>query len=114
MKKSTIWIEGILYSCIALFGFGQAYFGSDESSKYLTGPERFWLLAMIGAGAAITGALKMYRSNTFTHFQQERGEGQVPDVKAKEGEKVSEKKTENIERIKTTEVIDDKTKEEKK
>jgi len=60
-----IYIDGALYCFIALFGFAQAYFSSDEAYKYVSPYTLFWAKCIIGMGAAVAGALKMFRSTTF-------------------------------------------------
>ena len=57
-------IDGVLYSCIALFGFFEAYFSSDEAYKFFNPAVLFCMKASLGGGGALTGAVMMYRSSS--------------------------------------------------
>lgn len=71
-------LDGILYSCIALFAFMQSYFSSEDVTKYVTLQALFWIKLVVGSGAAVTGALKMYRSTTYAnHVADQNGNGHV-------------------------------------
>ncbi len=67
-----MWIDGVLYSCIALFGFLQAYFSSEEAYKYLNPYVLFWIKAAVGGLGSVAGALKMFRSTTFADHKEEQ------------------------------------------
>jgi len=68
----SVFIDGLLYTLIALFTFSQAYFGGDEAAKYISPEVKFWLNAAIGSGASACAALKMFRSNSFAQHQEEK------------------------------------------
>lgn len=68
----SVFIDGLLYTLIALFTFSQAYFGGDEAAKYISPEVKFWLNALIGGSASVCGALKMFRSNSFAEHQQKK------------------------------------------
>jgi hypothetical protein len=70
-QSKDMWIDGVLYSCIALFGFLQAYFTSEESYKYVNPYVLFWIKGAVGSAGAVAGALKMFRSTTFADHQKE-------------------------------------------
>lgn len=69
-------VDGVLYICIAVFGFLQTYFGSDDTYKYINPFVVFWILAVVGTLGAAAGALKMFRSNTYNEHLQEKKEEQ--------------------------------------
>jgi hypothetical protein len=60
-----MYIDGVLYVCIAVFTFLQTQFGGDEAAKYITPVDLFWLKLVVGALAAGALALKLYRSTAF-------------------------------------------------
>ena len=68
----SVFIDGLLYTLIAMFTFSQAYFGGDEAAKYIPPEVKFWLNAAIGSGASVCAALKMFRSNSFANHQEEK------------------------------------------
>ena len=70
--KSDLWIDGALYSAIALFGFLQSYFTSEEAYKYVNPYTLFWLKAGVGAIGAVAGALKMFRSTTYADHRNDK------------------------------------------
>jgi hypothetical protein len=62
--------DGIVYFAIAVFGYLNTSFGSDEAAKYISPLALFWLRESCGAIAAGALALKMYRSTTFAEYRQ--------------------------------------------
>lgn len=59
-------IDGALYVFIAVFGAIQAILTSDECYKYMNPYAIFYAKAFAGVGLAAAGALKMFRSNTYS------------------------------------------------
>lgn len=69
---SPVFVDGMLYVLIALFVFCQSYFGSDEAAKYVAPALLFWINGALGAGAAAVGALKMFRSSTYSDYLKQK------------------------------------------
>lgn len=65
-------IDCVLYAAIAWFLFSQSYLSGDEAAKYISPLWKFWINYAIGSGGALTGAIKMFRSNTFAKHQEEK------------------------------------------
>lgn len=63
---SPVFVEGLLYASLAIFLFLQSYFGSDEAAKYVSPVALFWIKAVIGSLASACGAVKMFRSTTYS------------------------------------------------
>jgi hypothetical protein len=66
MKLRPVHVDGTLYVCIAVFLAIQSYFCSEDAYKYVNAYAIFWvkgICAVIGAGA---GALKMFRSTSYS------------------------------------------------
>jgi hypothetical protein len=70
----AVFIDGLLWVCVAWFAFNQSYFGSDEAAKYIAPLTRFWIQWVIGSGAVIAGAIKMFRSTSYADHQQAKDE----------------------------------------
>ncbi len=66
---SPVFLDGLLYILIALFGALSAAFSSDESAKYLEPENLFWIRTFCGANSAWLLALKMFRSTAFAEHQ---------------------------------------------
>ena len=65
-RIKPVHIDGALYVAIAVFLAVQSYFTSEEAYKYVNPYAIFWIkgiCAVVGAGA---GALKMFRSRTYS------------------------------------------------
>lgn len=75
-----VFIDGLLYALIALFTFCQAYFGGDEAAKFITPATKFWLNAVIGGGATVFAAIKMFRNSTFAQHQDEQKKAKSGDT----------------------------------
>lgn len=66
-------IDGLLYVCIALFLAMEATFSSDDVYKYVNAHFIFWAKALVGWMGAAAGALKMFRSTTYSdHLANEK------------------------------------------
>lgn len=63
LKIPAVWIDGTLYVSIAMFAALQTAFGSEEAVKFISPERLFWTKTVIGALAAGTLSLKMFRSN---------------------------------------------------
>ena len=64
-----VWIDGTLYLLVALFGYLQTAFGTDEAAKYISPAPLFWIKTGIGALAASVLSLKLFRSTAFAEHQ---------------------------------------------
>lgn len=67
-----VFIDGLLYCLIALFTFTQGYLSGDESKKFISDFARFWVLFGVGGMATVTGALKMFRSTSYSEHQENK------------------------------------------
>jgi hypothetical protein len=67
-----VFIDGCLFVLIAWFIFNQSYFGGDEASKFISPVFKFWLNWVIGSGATMFGALKMFRSTSYAQHQENK------------------------------------------
>ena len=72
---SPMFIDGTLYALVAWFIFNQSYFGGDEAAKYIEPATKFWLNWVIGSGATLVGAIKMFRSTSYSEHLAENKEG---------------------------------------
>lgn len=81
----TVFTDGILYGFIAMFVFMQGFLSGEESYKYVNPHFLFWLKFSIGSIAAFLGAIKMFRSNSFSEYlkRKENNNGQKPDNDSK-------------------------------
>lgn len=70
-KGKAVWIDGTLYVCIAMFLALQTTFSSEEAYSYVNPYALFWLKAVLGTLGAGAGALKMFRSTTFSDSKDE-------------------------------------------
>ena len=68
----AVFIDGLLYALVLWFTFNQSYFGGDEAAKYLAPAVKFWLNWGIGSGAVICGAIKMFRSTSYSEHQKKK------------------------------------------
>ena len=66
----SVHLDGLLYVLIAVFGAMQLTLTSDEVYKYANPYFIFYAKAVVGCGAAAVGALKMFRSNSFSEHQK--------------------------------------------
>lgn len=66
--KSTVWIDGILYTTGAMFIFSQGYFSTEEAYKYCSPTMLFWIKFTLGALASGAAGLKGFRSMTFSRL----------------------------------------------
>lgn len=69
-----VFIDGCLYAVIAWFIFSQSYLGGDEAAKYVSPSVKFWLNYFIGSGGAFFGAVKMFRSTSYSDHQKAKNE----------------------------------------
>lgn len=75
MKLSDSKIDGTLYVSIAVFTFLQGVFGSDEAVKLMPVMLLFISKVTVGAIAAGSLALKMFRSTQFAEGKALNGNG---------------------------------------
>lgn len=68
---SPVFMDGLLYVLIAVFMFMQTYLSGDEAAKYIAAATIFWLKFIVGSLAAGVGALKMFRSTTYSDHLKE-------------------------------------------
>ena len=66
----AVWLEGLLYCAIAVFGFLQTQLATDEAAKFITPQVLFWAKTVVGAAAAGSLAAKMFRSTTFAEHRR--------------------------------------------
>ena len=64
-----VFIDGTLYLLVALFGYMQTAFGTDEAAKYISPAPLFWIKTAIGALASSVLAIKLFRSTAFAEHQ---------------------------------------------
>lgn len=79
---SPVFIDGLLWVAIALFGFMQAYLSSEESYKYCNPTVLFWCKFTIGSIAAACGALKAFRSTTYSESRKPMANTVLPTAPA--------------------------------
>ena len=70
-----VFIDGMLYAMIAWFTFNQSYLSGDEAAKYIPAEVKFWLNWVIGSGASLFAAIKMFRSTVFADHQAKKKNG---------------------------------------
>lgn len=58
-----------LYACLAWVIFSQTFLGGDDAEKYIYDWLQFWLNYFFGSLGAIVGAVKMFRSDTFSRYR---------------------------------------------
>lgn len=73
--------DGTLYASIAIFVFMQGFLSSDEAYKYCNPYLLFWSKFLVGSIAAGVGALKMFRSNSYSEHQKEQAVQQQQNPK---------------------------------
>lgn len=71
-------IDGTLYAMVAWLIFSQAYLGGDEAAKWINPAIKFWINYVVGSLAATVGAVKMFRSTSYSEHQKEKKEGTKP------------------------------------
>jgi len=68
----SVFLDGLIYVLIAIFGFNQSVLSSDEAIKFIAP----WLLFMLkwlnGGAAAGLLAMKLFRSTAFAEHQQKK------------------------------------------
>lgn len=69
-----VFIDGVLYLLIALFGAFQTFFSSEEAYKYVNPAVLFWLKCVFGSLLAGVSALKMFRSTSYADHQTTKDE----------------------------------------
>lgn len=70
----AVFIDGFLYMLIAMFTFLQGYMSGDEAAKWVNPEVRFWMNCTIGSLAAACGAIKMFRSTSYSAHQDAKKE----------------------------------------
>jgi hypothetical protein len=69
-----MWIDAMLYASVAMFAFMQGYLGTEEAYKYAKPEFLFWAKFTVGSCAAVTAALKAFRSTTFGNYMRQKQE----------------------------------------
>ena len=64
-----VFLDGLLYVLIAIFGAITACMSTDEAAKYLEPETLFWIRTTASVGGAAFLALKMFRSTAFADHQ---------------------------------------------
>lgn len=90
--QQPVVFDGLLYVAIAVFGYLNTTFGSDEAAKFLSPVSLFWTRTIVGAFAAGALGLKMYRSTTFAEYRQAKN-GSYHEVADSTTIKTNETKT---------------------
>jgi len=62
----TVHVDGALYIQIAVYGAILTWITSEEAFKYVNPYLIFYVKGVMGAALAGTGALKMFRSNSYS------------------------------------------------
>lgn len=66
---SPMFLDGLLYVLIAIFGAITACMSTDEAAKYLEPETLFWIRTTASVNSAGFLALKMFRSTSFADHQ---------------------------------------------
>lgn len=69
---TPIQLDGTLYILIAVFGTVQTMFSSDEAYKYIPPYFLFWIKSFSGVALAGVGALKMFRSTSYSDHLKDK------------------------------------------
>ena len=77
----AVFIDGTLYALVMWLLFSQSYLGGDEAAKYITPTLKFWINYGIGSLAAVAGAVKMFRSTSYSEHQQAKKGDTAPPFK---------------------------------
>jgi len=59
-------VDGALYASIAFWGAVESVFSTDDAYKYVSPYAIFWIKAVSDIALAVAGALKMFRSTTYS------------------------------------------------
>lgn len=73
-------LDGALYVAIAVFGAVQTFFSSDEAFKYINPYILFYIKCFAGIFLAATGALKMFRSTTYSDHLKDKKKEEVAKI----------------------------------
>lgn len=65
-------LDAIVYVSIAVLTALNTQIGTDEAAKYIDPVTLFWVKIVAGCSTAGFLALKMFRSETFSKWKQER------------------------------------------
>ena len=77
-KLTPVFIDGLLYVLIAVFGTVQTLFTSEEAYKYVSPYVLFWMKAVIGVALAAVSALKMFRSTSYSDHLKTEADKEPP------------------------------------
>jgi len=70
---SPVFVDGLLYVLIALFGACISSFNSEEAYKYINPYVLYWTKEFSTWGLAVVTALKMFRSTAYsTHIEEKK------------------------------------------
>lgn len=67
-----VFIDGALYALMAWFIFSQSYLGGDEAAKFISPASKFWINYAMGGLAAFFGAVKMFRSTSYSEHRDKK------------------------------------------
>jgi hypothetical protein len=67
-----MFIDGSIYVILAVFGFLQTQFGSDEASKFISAELLFYLKNLVGSVSAGLLALKLFRSTSYADHKRDK------------------------------------------
>lgn len=70
-KIPAVWLEGVLYCLIAVFGFLQTQLASEEAAKFISPQALFYAKTAVGSLAAGALAAKMFRSTSFADHKRD-------------------------------------------
>jgi hypothetical protein len=79
-----VFTDGVLYVMIALFGFLETQFGSDEAAKFFAPVTLWWIKLVVGSGSVSAVALKLFRSTSFADHQAKKANGDTQTWKKQE------------------------------
>ena len=74
-----MFIDGLLYVLIAVFGAAAGMFSTDEAAKYIEPATLFWLRGFCAVNSATWLALKMFRSTAFSEHRDAKKAAPNPD-----------------------------------
>lgn len=67
-----VFLDGLLYMLIAVFGAVQGYLSLDDSAKWVDPQILFWLKGVVIVCLTSVTAIKMFRSTAFAEHQRKK------------------------------------------
>lgn len=98
-KVSPMFVDGTLYALIALFGYLNGYFGSDDAAKYIDAKTLFYLNGLVGGLGATFLAIKMFRSTQYAEHVDKKELAETKQV-VRDDKVADAKKEQEIKEIK--------------